>query len=544
MNVIIWARVSSKEQRDGFSLDAQLRATRDKAAREGWRVVREFVVAESAKKGAERAIFNQMFKWVQGNARREKINAILSHKLDRACRNIRDAVRLQELEDSCGVKLCFVDNQFGPGAAGQLSFNVMAAVAQYYSDNLRTEVLKGMEERIQQGWPLGSAPFGYFNDQDDDDEPVKPHPEKSEAVVRIFDLFSTGAYTFKTLAIKLEQEGHTLRPSQPRFHRSALSYILNNRFYIGEMVRGGKTYRGKYRMLIDRQVFEMCHDILAGKNRRTGKPHIPYSGGLFRCAYCGRAMTGEKIRRKLLDGRVNEHIYYKCLGNGTDGHPNVRWRQNDLDEQVQKELETFRMPSEEVAQWFRDSVKAAFADSTASHATRNKMLAKRQTELKQMQDRLLTAFLNGVVAEATFKEKSEQLKVEQDRHALVMQDAGQIDAKRSELAIRTFDLSQIAAAKWRGSSFSERCRILIRVSSNRVLSDVSLKVEKRSPFDILVERRFLKDTTPSLQHLKPDATAVQAFIQVFLQPLPPYLDDLAGLEDGDRQDAGESAGPA
>ena len=52
MNVVIWARVSSREQREGYSVDAQLRATRDKAVREGWNVVREFVVAESAKRGS------------------------------------------------------------------------------------------------------------------------------------------------------------------------------------------------------------------------------------------------------------------------------------------------------------------------------------------------------------------------------------------------------------------------------------------------------------------------------------------------------------
>ena len=79
-------------------------------------------MAESAKRGAERIAFNQMFAWVKANAKKEKINAILSHKLDRVCRNMRDAVRLQELEDACGVQLSFVDNQFGPGAAGALSF--------------------------------------------------------------------------------------------------------------------------------------------------------------------------------------------------------------------------------------------------------------------------------------------------------------------------------------------------------------------------------------------------------------------------------------
>jgi DNA invertase Pin-like site-specific DNA recombinase len=91
MNAVIWARVSSREQREGYSIDAQLRANRDKAAREGIKVVREFVVAESAKRGAERVAFNEMYRWVRENAKRQGINLILAHKLDRVCRNMREA---------------------------------------------------------------------------------------------------------------------------------------------------------------------------------------------------------------------------------------------------------------------------------------------------------------------------------------------------------------------------------------------------------------------------------------------------------------------
>ena len=232
MNVVLWARVSSREQREGYSIDAQLRAMRDRAQRENWNIINEFVVAESAKRGVERVAFNRMFGWVQKNTKKYKINAIVAHKLDRVCRNMRDAVRLQELEDTLGIKLAFIDNEFGPGAAGALSFNVMAAVAQYYSDNLRAEVLKGMDEKVRQGWPTGLAPYGYIN-ADDKEEPIVPHPEKSRAIVRIFELYSTGKYTFKSLADTLLNEGHVFRTSQPRFNRTALSHMLNNRFYIG-----------------------------------------------------------------------------------------------------------------------------------------------------------------------------------------------------------------------------------------------------------------------------------------------------------------------
>lgn len=272
MNVVAWARVSSREQREGYSIDAQLRAIRDKAAKSGWTIVREFVVAESAKRGAERVAFNEMMRWVRANARREKITAVVSHKLDRVCRNMRDAVRLQELEDDCGVQLAFCENQFGPGAAGALSFNVMAAVAQYYSDNLRGEVLKGLDEKVRQGWPTGTAPFGYLN-VDDRDEPVQPDPERGPTLVRTFELYASGRHTFESLADQLEREGHVYRPSERRFSRTALSYILNNRFYIGELRRNGCVHEGRYRLLIDRATFNACQRVMNGRNRRTGSPN-------------------------------------------------------------------------------------------------------------------------------------------------------------------------------------------------------------------------------------------------------------------------------
>ena len=258
MKIVIWARVSSREQREGYSIDAQLRFCRAKAQREGWTVAREFAVAESAKHGAERVVFNEMFNWVRRNARKERIGGILSHKLDRVCRNIRDAVRMQELEDTCGVKLAFVDNEFGPGAAGALSFNVMAAVAQYYSDNLRTEVLKGRNEKAEQGWLPAGAPYGYTNVKDRD-KPIQPHPSESKAVIRMFELYARGDTTFKRLADQLLREGHVYRPTYPRFTPTAVSYILNNRFYIGQFRWHKKEWRtGRHDPLIDVATFQRC----------------------------------------------------------------------------------------------------------------------------------------------------------------------------------------------------------------------------------------------------------------------------------------------
>ena len=487
MNVVIWARVSSREQKEGYSIDAQLRMNRDRAQANGWHVVREFVVAESAKRGAERIAFNQMFAWIKANAKKEKIKAILSHKLDRVCRNMRDAVRLQELEDACGVQLAFVDNQFGPGAAGALSFNVMAAVAQYYSDNLRSEVLKGMDEKVRQGWPTGHAPFGYIN-VEDRDEPVQPHPEKSRALVRVFELYASGTHTFQSLADELEREGHVYRKSQPKFHRSALSYILNNRFYIGELERNGQVFEGKYRRLIDRTTFDICQDVLHGRNRRTGSPDIPLSGGLFQCAYCGQSITGERIRRKLKDGGVREHIYYRCANNSPgDEHPRVRWKADDLEKAVVDDLASMRLATPEIAAWFRTELRAAVTDLTAYRRQQSKTLSKRKTELATMQDRLLNAYLAGTVEEVVYKAKSAELKAEAARADETLAQLGEVDPAHAETAMALFDWTQNAAEIWRGSNNRVRREILDAICLNRTLGDVKLYATKRKPFDVFAK---------------------------------------------------------
>jgi site-specific DNA recombinase len=494
MNVVVWARVSSREQKEGYSIDAQLRANRDRAQANGWHVAREFVIAESAKRGAERRAFNEMYSWVRANAKREKIKAILSHKLDRVCRNMRDAVRLQELEDTCGVQLAFVDNQFGPGAAGALSFNVMAAVAQYYSDNLRSEVLKGMDEKVRQGWPTGLAPYGYLN-CDDPDEPVKPHPETGKTVIRIFDLYSSGGHTFKSLADQIEREGHCFRKSQRRFNRTALSYILNNRFYIGELHRNGQVFEGRYQRLVDRSTFDACQDLLSGKNRRTSCPEHALAGGLFLCAYCGQSITGERIRRKLRGGGVREHVYYRCANNhaGPD-HPTVRWKAEDLEQAVVHDLASLRLPTPEIALWFRTALQAAVLDVTANQRRQSASLAKRKAELVAMQDRLLNAYLAGTIEEVVFSAKSNELKAEAakaDESLALLADSG---TARGDTALSIFDWSQRAADLWRGSNNALRREILDSVCLNRTLTDVSLVTTKRKPFDVFAERPQLENS--------------------------------------------------
>jgi len=489
MNVVAWTRVSSREQREGYSLDAQLRAIRDKAQKEGWKVVKEFSVAESAKREADRAEFRNMLAWVRQNVKRENLKGIAFHKLDRGARNMRDAVRLQELEDECGVKPLFVDNQFGQGAAGQFSFNIMAAVAEFYSPNLRSEVLKGMNEKVEQGWYPARAPYGYLNDTPDRNEPIKPHPERSRIVQRIFELYAQGNLSFEALADKLLGEGCAHYPGAPRFYRTTLSSILNNSFYTGLIVWHGRVFQGKHKPIVDRDTFRICQDILKGKNRRRGNSNLPLAGGILRCRYCGQAITGELIRKRIKDGSIREHIYYRC-GNDVQGpdHPTVRWRADSLETAIAAQLNALKLPTPEITDWFRAALRAALADEGRFNREKQAALQKRQAELQARRDRLLDVFLGGAIEKDVYESKAAEIRRDLDGVTRQLTEEFTVNTDFVEMAEKVFNLTQKAADTWLGSNSVIRRELLDVLSLNRGLTNTSLVVTWNKPFDALAEQ--------------------------------------------------------
>ena len=204
--------------------------------------------------------------------------------------------------------------------------------------------------------------------------------------------------TLEGLPDLLAAKGMTFRPTMPRFHRTALSWILNNRIYMGELVSKGKTYPSKLMPLVTRELFQRCQNILSGRNRRTGKPVIPLGGGSFRCARCGAAMTGELIKKALAGGAVREHLYYRCANHHPDtDHPKVRWRADDLDTAIIQDLETLRETNPKTALWMRDMLGEAFADVEGTRVSQQRQLAKQQSDLTGKLDRLLNAYLEGLI---------------------------------------------------------------------------------------------------------------------------------------------------
>ena len=93
MKAVLYARVSSKEQEEGYSIPAQIKLLRDYARKNHIKIEREFVEAETAKR-AGREAFNRMMKFLESHP---DVRTVLCEKTDRLYRNFKDYVTVDEL---------------------------------------------------------------------------------------------------------------------------------------------------------------------------------------------------------------------------------------------------------------------------------------------------------------------------------------------------------------------------------------------------------------------------------------------------------------
>ncbi len=84
----MYYRVSGKEQLQGYSLDAQVRAIEAHCAQHGWEVVARY--PEPARSARTDAIDKRpAFKQMLADAQAGRFDVLIVHKLDRFARNLR-----------------------------------------------------------------------------------------------------------------------------------------------------------------------------------------------------------------------------------------------------------------------------------------------------------------------------------------------------------------------------------------------------------------------------------------------------------------------
>jgi DNA invertase Pin-like site-specific DNA recombinase len=196
---VSYLRVSTKEQAEkggtgeGFSIRAQREANRKKAADLNARIVREFVDAGESAKTADRDELQAMLAFIKTH----QVQYAIVHKVDRLARNRAGDVAIHEQIIAAGARLVSVTENIDDTPSGALLHGVMSSIAEFYSRNLATEVVKGLTQKVAQGGTPMLAPIGYLNVRTVDangreQRTVQVDPERARLIVWAFEPYATG----------------------------------------------------------------------------------------------------------------------------------------------------------------------------------------------------------------------------------------------------------------------------------------------------------------------------------------------------------------
>jgi DNA invertase Pin-like site-specific DNA recombinase len=173
------------------------------------------------------------------DAKLRGFDLVIVRRFDRFARNVVDARLTEQHLDKYKVKLMSAHESFDDSTtAGWFSKHMVHLVNEWYSRNLATETISGMETNTRKGFRCGgSAPYGYKNIKVIDETTGKMrtklelHPHESEAARLIFRRYAAGVSLGKIIK-ELESKNYKPRKAK-KWSKSQLSQMLRNETYTG-----------------------------------------------------------------------------------------------------------------------------------------------------------------------------------------------------------------------------------------------------------------------------------------------------------------------
>ncbi len=298
---VIYARYSSDSQTEQ-SIEGQLRVCNDFAKRNDYLVVDTYIDRAMTGTNDNRADFQRMLK----DSAKRQWEVVLVYKLDRFSRNQFEAVINRKKLTDNGVRVVSAMENIPDTPEGRLFVSIIEGYNEYYSEDVRQKVKRGLKESWEKGlFSGGTVAFGY----DVKDKKVVINEKEADALQTIFTLYARG-YTATHIVETLQAKG--VRKKNGRFVSASdlYKYIANTK-YIGKVYFGEKWYDNIYPRIIDDVTWEKVQDIRKDNqhnpSRRKEIKGFILTGKLV-CGECKRLMVGESGT-----GRSNQYHYYSCL---------------------------------------------------------------------------------------------------------------------------------------------------------------------------------------------------------------------------------------
>jgi len=477
MKAVLYARVSSKEQEEGFSIPAQLKLLKEYARENRLRIVEEFIDAETAKK-AGRTKFNEMVKYFKEHT---DIKIVLCEKTDRLYRNFKDYCTIDDLNLEIHlVKENEILNKYSKSHQ-KFIHGIKVLMAKNYIDNLSEEIRKGMNEKVNQGYYPSLAPLGYCNSikliNGDKVKIIEIDDQTSPTVKKLFELYATGSYSLKDIAEYANKEGLRNKKGN-KFVKCTIHKMLKNPIYIGYFRWNNILYKGKHSPIVSKELFDAVQSAFNRHNRpKNPIKHKFAFSGLLTCGKCRCAITSEIKKGK--------YVYYHCTGyKGKCGNKAIR--EEVLIEKFGEIVKKVQIDSN-ILNWLKEALKESHKDEKKYHNSQIDNLQKQYAKYTNRLGRVYEDKLDGIITKEFFEEKYKLwTKEQQDIFALIEKHKN-ANANYYEQGIKILELTQKLYSVYFQKNPKEKGQLVNLLLSNCTLNDGNLCPTYKKPFNLLVE---------------------------------------------------------
>lgn len=436
----IYARVSSKKQKEGDTISSQVEALSLYASREGYFIPDNWVFLDEGISGS--TLQRPGLDDLRDMIRTESVNSVLIYAPDRLSRKYSYQLILLEEFRRNGVEVCFLKDARVEKTPEGIMFNqFQGIIAEYERAQILDRSRRGRIYKARQGDPsvLPDVPYGYKKIRNGRNVVVEVIDSHAEVVRKIFRLYIHEKITLAGIAKVLTDEGFKSPSGLSSWDRATIRDILKNPAYTGtayygktekcegypDKIRhypGGKITQPKYAkrrlpeenwipisvpQVISESDFELVQEQIKinqdFSKRNTKEPSLLQ--GLVMCGTCGNPFY--KRSRKY---KGQSRGLYHCRSQSDKRLKTCSSRsvnQQELDELVYREvIKLLQNPivlEEELSRRARES-------NNKEEIERQEIVYKKElSKLSEEHDRLLDAYQQGSIKLKELSERSQRI---------------------------------------------------------------------------------------------------------------------------------------
>lgn len=331
MVVVGYARVSTENQLENYSIEEQTERLKAYCAAKGWTLRKLYVDGGYSGGSTNRPALQQMLSAI----RKGGVDAVVVYKLDRLSRSQKDTLTLIEDELLAnGTDFVSINENFDTSTPfGRAMIGILSVFAQLEKDQITERFTMGRIGRSKAGYYHGGShpPTGY----DYKDGLLTVNEYEAIQIREIFAQFISGK---SVNSINRYLSAHYTT----KWSAGKVLNVLRNTVYIGKVHFRKTDYDGIHQPLITVEEFQTAAHLLDGTSEREAKKtnaqKTPFRAGfllsgLIYCGQCGARYSAN-------------HGYYKCYSRAKSSRqfikdPNCKndnWKIGILDQLVQREI--------------------------------------------------------------------------------------------------------------------------------------------------------------------------------------------------------------